>query len=101
MNILLDLHRDTLRGLCKRYRVRRLEVFGSATSDRFNEESDLDFLVDLEPMPPAEHADAYFSLLEELQDLFSRNVDLVEIGAVQNPYFLRSVNESRQLIYAA
>jgi predicted nucleotidyltransferase len=101
MNVLLERHRDTLQGLCQRYRVRRLEVFGSATGDHFTEKSDFDFLVDLQPMPPAEHADAYFSLLVELQDLFGRNVDLVEIDAVTNPFFLRSVNQTRRLLYAA
>jgi predicted nucleotidyltransferase len=101
MTKLLDRHYEKLKDLCKRYRVQRLEVFGSATSERFNDQSDVDFLVDLQPMPPVEHADAYFSLLEELQVLFGRKVDLVEIGAVKNPFFLRSVNETRQLVYAA
>jgi hypothetical protein len=48
-----------------------------------------------------EHYERYFGLLESLQELFARHVDLVEIGAMRNPYFIRRVNESRKLIYAA
>jgi predicted nucleotidyltransferase len=52
-------------------------------------------------MPPGPHSQAYFGLLFALEDLFSNKIDLVELPAVRNPYFMKSVNESRQLIYAA
>jgi predicted nucleotidyltransferase len=78
-------------------------VFGSAASDdRFDpEHSDLDFLVGFEPMDPGRHARSYFGLLAALHDLFARDVDLVEIKAVTNPYFLDSINRGRRRIYAA
>lgn len=94
---------DSLRHLCQQYRVQRLEVFGSAlTGEGFDaEKSDLDFLVEFLPLQPGEHADAYFGLLEALQDTFHRHVDLVETKAIRNPYFLDSVNSNRKQIYEA
>lgn len=80
----------------------RLEVFGSAADGTFNEESsDLDFLVEFAPLSPAEHYDSYFGLWEDLKKLFARKIDLVEAGAMRNPYFIDSVNESRKAVYAA
>ena len=53
-----------LRELCIKHRVERLDLFGSAARDDFDPEtSDLDFLVEFEPMPPREHTDSYFGLL--------------------------------------
>lgn len=98
----LDQQRDRLEGLCRQYQVRRLEVFGSAADGTFNQESsDLDFLVEFEKLSPGEHYEAYFGLWEALRALFSRKVDLVESKAMRNPYFIRRVNESRELIYDA
>jgi hypothetical protein len=65
------------------------------------ETSDLDFLVHFQDMSPGEHAEAYFGLLEDLQDLFQQPVDLVEVKAIANPYFLESINRTRKVVYAA
>ncbi len=102
MNPLIEANRTRLEQLCRRYSVRQLELFGSAARGEFQPAtSDLDFLVEFEPMSPGDHADAYFGLLFALEDLFHRDVDLVEIPAIHNPYFLRGVNQSRTLLYAA
>ena len=102
MNRLIEDNRDALNGLCQRYCVRRLELFGSATDRRFDPEtSDLDFLVEYLPLAPADHAKSYFGLLEALQDLFQRPIDLVEVKAVRNPFLLESINLSRTVLYAA
>ncbi len=87
--------------IAERRRVRRLGVFGSATSGRFDPvTSDIDFVVEFEPMAPAEHAEAYFGLAEDLARLFCREIDLVELSAVQNPIFRESVEETCRDIYA-
>jgi predicted nucleotidyltransferase len=88
--------------LCRRYRVRRLEVFGSAASDGFDpQRSDVDFLVEFEPLAEGLHADAYFGLRESLEELLSRPVDLVMTRAIRNPYFLEAIEPTRTLLYAA
>jgi hypothetical protein len=95
-------HRCEIADLCRRYQVRRLELFGSAAEDRFDpERSDVDFLVEFEPLADGEHADTYFGLLEALQALFSRHVDLVMVRAIRNPYFLEAIEPTRTLLYAA
>lgn len=102
MDRLIEEKRNDLIRLCAKYRVRRLELFGSALTDRFDSQtSDLDFLVEFLPLQPGEYADAYFGLLEALRELFQRNVDLVMTGAIKNPYFLESINRRRTVLYAA
>jgi predicted nucleotidyltransferase len=82
--------------------VRGLDAFGSAVRGDFDPKaSDLDFLVEFEPMSPAEYAEAYFSLKEGLESVFGRPVDLVSSGSVVNPYFRESIEASRQCVYAA
>jgi predicted nucleotidyltransferase len=100
---LIKQHCDDLARLCQQYRVKRLEVFGSALEEkRFDDErSDLDFLVEFLPLQAGEHADAYFGLLEALEHLFGRGVDLVMTQAIKNPYFLEKINQARVSLYAA
>jgi uncharacterized protein len=88
--------------LCHKYHVRRLDVFGSAARDDFDEQSsDIDLLVDFEEMPFSDRADAYLGLLTEAEVLLGRHVDLVEVSALRNPYLRRGIEASRQLLYAA
>ena len=95
MTRLIEPKRSELRTLCERYGVERLALFGSALRDDFDSgRSDLDFSVEFKPMTPQEHAESYFGLLEELEDLFVRRVDLVEIGAVRNPYLKREIEDA-------
>lgn len=99
---LIQQHRQAIESLCGKYSVRRLELFGSASTGRFDEEtSDLDFLVEFLPLQEGRYADAYFDLLFALQELFGRSVDLVMPEAVKNPYFLQAVNQHREVLYAA
>ena len=100
---LIENNYEVLEELCARYRVRRLEVFGSAlTADEFDaEKSDLDFLVEFQPLKEGEHADAYFGLLEAIENLFNKDIDLVMTGAIKNPYLLESINKNRKVLYAA
>lgn len=98
---LITEHADTLEALCRRFHVAKLEIFGSAADDSFDENrSDLDFLVEFGDLPEGRRFDTYFDLLHELENLFGRRVDLVESDAMRNPYFIRRVNESRRLVYA-
>jgi predicted nucleotidyltransferase len=98
----IGLKREEIAELCRRHRVRRLALFGSAVGEGFDpERSDLDFLVEFKLLPPGTYADTYFGLLEALQQLFGRPVDLVDDSAIKNPYFRESVERSQALLYAA
>ncbi|MBI4552772.1 MAG: nucleotidyltransferase domain-containing protein [Candidatus Latescibacteria bacterium] len=86
--------------LCVKRRVHRLALFGSAASDRFDPAtSDLDVLVEFQPMSPVQHADSYFGLMEDLQQLFGMPIDLVEPGPIRNPYFRKAVEETQVVLY--
>ena len=103
MNSLIENRIEEVRKLCIKYHVRCLEIFGSAVSEsRFDSESsDLDFLVEFLPLQPGRYADAYFGLLEALEKLYDRPVDLVMPRAVKNPYFRESINRNKVVLYAA
>jgi uncharacterized protein len=102
MNPLIANHYLELEDLCRRYHVHRLALFGSAVTGQFEPgRSDLDFVVEFQPLSPAAHADAYFGLLLALQDLFENPIDLVEEGASENPFFVQSIEQSKALLYAA
>ena len=95
-------HKQQLHALCRRFRVKRLELFGSAATGRdLARARDLDFLVDLGDLPPAEYADAYFGLKEALERMFSRPVDLLTVPSLRNPFFKQRVEQTKALLYAA
>jgi hypothetical protein len=101
MNRLIEEKRQEIERLCRRYGVCRIELFGSATGPGYDPvRSDLDFLVTFRELEFNQYADAYFGLLEDLQALLQRPVDLVVSSAIQNPYFRQSVESSRTLVYA-
>lgn len=95
----LEARRAELARICADLGVRRLELFGSAT--RSAAPRDLDFLVDLGERPPSEYATAYFALLERLETLFAKPVDLVTPPGLANPYFRQRVEQEKILLYAA
>ena len=102
MTSFIAQRRAEIEALCRRYRVRRLELFGSTAAGRDRPgESDLDLLVEFEPLPPGGYADAYFGLRESLEELSGREVDLVVASAVKNPYFRQSIERTKTLLYAA
>lgn len=98
----LEKHRGQIAALCRRYAVRRLDVFGSATTERYDpEHSDLDFLVTFDPSPTFRPAAQYFGLLHDLERLLGCPVDLVEESAITNRFFREQVEATRGLLYAA
>ncbi len=102
MIALIEQHRDQIAALCRRYGVHRLELFGSAASERFDPStSDVDFFYEFNPTEADDYADRFFGLLEALELLLGRKVDLVSAKDARNPYFLEVANRHRQTLYAA
>lgn len=89
--------------LCRQYKVKSLAVFGSILTDRFNDDSDVDLLVDFEPHDPDsmdfDYVSNYFGLRDALELLFGRKVDLIEEKGLRNKYFIANVNRTKQPIY--
>jgi predicted nucleotidyltransferase len=102
MNRIVADKTQQITGLCKKYRVAKMYLFGSAATAMFNENSDLDFLISFSSdVSLEEYADNYFDLMYALEDLFGRKVDLVTEKTLSNPYFIESVEQTKLLIYAA
>jgi predicted nucleotidyltransferase len=99
---LLEQHRASVERLCRLHQVRRLDVFGSAARGDFDPaSSDLDFLVEFEPLGWQGFSNRYFGLLHGLEDLFKRDIDLVDVAAVRNPLFLDVATKTRERIFHA
>lgn len=96
----LDNYTNNLVVLCKQNKVKSLYVFGSVLTDKFNEKSDIDLIVDIDSNDPIEYADNYFSLKFALQDLLKRPIDLLENKAIKNPFIRTNIDSSKFLIYA-
>ena len=91
-----------IEALCSKHYVARLELFGSAAAGTFHEESsDLDFLVEFREGHPNGPFRQFFDFRADLKTLLGRKVDLVERSAMKNPYFIKAVNRTRTLLYAA
>lgn len=101
MIALVEERLDVIREICGRYCVKRLEIFGSAADGTFDpEESDLDFLVEFQPVAGlGPWLSVYQDLKSDLEKVYGRKVDLVMEKALKNPYFIRRLNHSRQVIY--
>jgi predicted nucleotidyltransferase len=97
----IEANRDALGELCVRFHVGRLGIFGSAATGDLRKDSDLDFLVEFRRVGSMTPADQYFGLLGALEELFGREIDLLTERSLRNPYFIRSVEKTRQLLYAA
>ena len=100
---LIELNLEKIFELCRKYKVKTLSVFGSILTDRFNDQSDVDLLVNFLPYDPDslefDYVSNYIDLAESLERLFGRKVDLVVESGLRNQYFIANVNRNKQLIY--
>ncbi len=88
-----------IKALCRKHRVLRLFAFGSVLAADFRPDSDIDFLVSFDEVPLLEYGDNYFSLLESLRKLLSREIDLVIEKDLTNPVLIESIRQHRALLY--
>jgi uncharacterized protein len=98
MNI-VEKNITKLIGLCKNHKVKELYLFGSILTDKFNNNSDIDFLVQFENIDLLEYFDNYMEFKENLEDLLGRSVDLLENQAIRNPIFRKVVDRNKKLVY--
>ncbi len=101
MNQLIEQRKGRVAEICRRFHVKRLYLFGSATTDRFDSRrSDLDFLALMgDRQPTGDYADRVLGLADALERLFGRHIDLVTEESIRNPYFRSVIEDMRQLVY--
>ena len=83
----LDKHIKQIIDLCSKHKVKTLYAFGSVLNRNFNPQSDVDLIVDFEPIDTQHYADNYYDLKFSLENIFNRPVDLLEEKAIKNPYY--------------
>ncbi|MCP9774363.1 nucleotidyltransferase domain-containing protein [Cyanobium sp. HWJ4-Hawea] len=87
---------------CSQHQVSRLYLFGSMLRPDYRPgQSDIDLLVEFQPLEPTELVDAYFGLEEQLTGSLGTAVDLVMATARRNPIVQADIDASKQLLYAA
>lgn len=96
---ILENNIESLKKLCVKYNVLKLYIFGSMLSDKFREDSDIDFLVTFDKVDLDEYADNYFDFKFSLTDLLNRKIDLLEEKAIKNPYLKQSIDNTKELLY--
>lgn len=99
---LIEMNMDKIIALCKKYKVAKLWVFGSILTDRFTDESDVDFLVDFEDdkIELLDYADNFFSFIHSIEDVVGRKIDLVVNKNIGNRVFRNEIDRTRQLIWS-
>lgn len=93
---------EEIKLICKNLSVSKLYLFGSALTNHFNKTSDIDLAVVFnENLSPLEHGEAYFELLENLENLLGRKIDLISYRVVKNPLFKEEIDRTKIALYAA
>lgn len=95
----ISQHIELITALCQSHNVKRLYAFGSVVTDAFNDQSDIDLIVDFRDIQLLDYADNYFDFKFSLEDALQRPVDLLEEKAIKNPFFKKAIAKNRQLIY--
>ncbi|MCC6833615.1 MAG: nucleotidyltransferase domain-containing protein [Cytophagales bacterium] len=86
--------------LLKKHKVKRAYAFGSAVTGSFGTDSDIDILIAFDDsLDPVEYGQHYFELAEQLEQLFEHPVDLITEASLKNPYFIKSLNETKVPLY--
>lgn len=100
---MIELNMDRIAALCRRYKVAKLWVFGSILTPRFNDDSDVDFIVEFDRnrLDLLDYADNFFDFIDSLKDVFKREIDLVVDSSIRNPYFRKEVDNTRRLVWKA
>jgi len=91
---------EKIRQLLAANRIEEAFVFGSAAKGNFNEKSNVDFLVRFSAdLTPLEKSEFWWNLHDELRRFLNREIDIVTINSLKNPYLIKEINDTRVLIY--
>ena len=100
MNRIITENIDKIKEYCKGYKVKELYAVGSVVSETFSENSDIDLLIKFKNISIEEYTDNYFTLHKLFRKIFNRKIDLITDKSLNNPFFIKSIEKSKQLLYA-
>ena len=95
----IESHTTDITKLCKTHNVKSLYAFGSVLTDKFNTESDIDLIVEFQPLDVLDYVDNYYDLKFSLETILKREIDLLEEKAIKNPFLLKSIDSTKKLLY--
>ena len=96
---LINKNVEAIYSLCEKHKVEKLFAFGFVLSSSFDDESDVDFLVNFKSEKIDKYLRNYFSLKENLKTLLNREIYLIESVSISNPYFKEEIEDTKKLIY--
>lgn len=94
-----DIKLKEIQELCKANKVKSLFAFGSVTREDFNQNSDIDLVVDIDEKDPFKYSDLYFMLKSKFEVILKRPIDLLEERAIKNKFFRQELDNTKVLIY--
>ena len=95
----ISIHIEQIGKLCDEHDVKSLFAFGSAISGKLRADSDIDLIVDIDSKDPVEYSDNYFALKFQLENVFNRQIDLLEAKALKNPFLKKQIDKTKVLVY--
>lgn len=95
----INKHIDQIKKLCDSNKVKSLFAFGSVIKDKLKPNSDIDFVVDIDDQDPLSYSDKYFDLKFNLEKIFNRRIDLLELKAIKNRFLKQEIDQNKFLIY--
>ncbi len=95
----INKHIDQIKKLCDTNKVKSLFAFGSVVSDNLRPESDIDFVVDIDDEDPLSYSDKYFDLKFNLEKIFNRKIDLLELKAIKNKFLIQDIDHTKLRVY--
>ncbi len=100
MNKIITEHKKEVTKIFKAHKIEKAFLFGSINTKEFHAKSDIDFLILFKKnIPPLEKGELWWNLHDKLRNLFNREIDLVTESSLKNPYFIKEINNTKELIY--
>ena len=96
----IEVQDSIIISLAKKYRIKELSFFGSILREDFQQDSDIDILVQFDDQVEYSLFDL-FEIKEEFENALGREIDLIEKSSLRNPYRRDNILRNAKVIYAA
>lgn len=92
--------KDKINIIFKKHKIEKVYLFGSVLTTKYSKDSDIDFLIKFQDsLNPLEKGELWWSLHDTLRQFFNREIDIVTESSLKNPYFIKEIEKTKQLIY--